>query len=550
MTPEIRMNRLATPFAGMMFALMLPLAGLQAPGSIEGIVVATGSSIPVPRAAVTLETAGGGEVAKLTASIDGKFAVPGIPPGEYLIRASQDGFAHSSHGLRVTVTSGRKSEVSLGIVPDGAISGRVVDWDGLPVPGILVQALTFIQGPRSWRTLTVRNTTQTNDLGEYRLYWLPPGSYFVSTSTAVDNDSPRAYLPDTRWGQRLAGLQLVPTYFPNAVNALAATRIDVKAGETFTGAVIRLVDQRALSISGVVSIASARGSTSVDLTPRNPDSGLQSLTTSADDSGAFMFANVVPGSYVVTAEATNTEGKEVFGSMPIDVGTRNIENLSVVLTTGFDLKIRVTIEGRSRRLEDPQMEVDLQPLIWETPSPTVERSGDDELTMHHFMPGDYSFGDYSFRTSWNATGPLADGGLYLKSARFGGSDILSGGLHIDGPTSIPLDIVVAEGAGTLSGSVLNDRKQPVSNAIVVLIPDPPLRGRSDLYQNTITDASGKFKMSGITPGQYKAFSWEVTTEKEWQYADFMELYEDRGQSIRIEGERRDPIALQLIPPRY
>ncbi len=55
--------------------------------------------------------------------------------------------------------------------------------------------------------------------------------------------------------------------------------------------------------------------------------------------------------------------------------------------------------------------------------------------------------------------------------------------------------------------------------------------------------------SKITPGQYKAFSWEGANQGEWQYSDFMDLYEDRGQPIRIDGGRRDPISVQLIPPR-
>src|SRR5215471_17965002 len=145
MAPEITMNRWVTPFAGMLLGLMLPLAGLQAPGSIEGVVVAAGSSIPVPRATVILENGRGREVTKLTATVDGRFAIPDIPAGEYRIMVSQDGFVPNIRGSQVTVISGKKTNLSLEMVPDGAISGRVVDWDGVPVTGIPVQALTFKQ---------------------------------------------------------------------------------------------------------------------------------------------------------------------------------------------------------------------------------------------------------------------------------------------------------------------------------------------------------------------------------------------------------------------
>ncbi|HET9131320.1 MAG TPA: carboxypeptidase-like regulatory domain-containing protein, partial [Terriglobia bacterium] len=333
----------------------------------------------------------------------GRFFFPDLPPGEYRIVASQDGFVYSTRGSQVTVVSGRKTDFSVGILPDGAVSGRVVDWDGIPVVGIQVQALTFKQDARGRRTLTVVKSTQTNDLGEYRLYWLPPGPYLVSADTTVSGDATMANVIGLLQGQRLMNLQLIPTYFPNAVDATGATRIDVKPGETFTGAGIRLIDLRKRSISGAVSIASIRGSTVVDLTPRNLASGLRPQTTSANSNGIFRFANIIPGSYVLTAEATNADGLETFGSMSIDIGNRDIENLSIAMNTGFDLRIRLTIEGRPRRTDDPQLVVNLRPLISETPFPTVEPSGNDELLMRHVMVGDYSVGVLSLRTSLNVS---------------------------------------------------------------------------------------------------------------------------------------------------
>jgi hypothetical protein len=108
---------------------------------------------------------------------------------------------------------------------------------------------------------------------------------------------------------------------------------------------------------------------------------------------------------------------------------------------------------------------------------------------------------------------------------------------------------MADGSETLSGTVLDEQKQPVFGVTVVLVPAPQLRGRSDLYKTGMTDATGKFEISGIPPGQYKAFSWEITRQGEWQYSDFLDLYEDRGQPIRIDGGKTDPITVQLIPPR-
>jgi protocatechuate 3,4-dioxygenase beta subunit len=548
------MIRSSIQFAGLALALMLPSAGMQAQGSgsIDGIVVAAGSSTPVPRAKVLLTTMAGRQVATLTATIDGRFLIPDIAPGEYRIVATHDGFVLNTRGSQTTVVSGRRTDVTLRVIPDGAITGRIVDWDGIPVVGIQVQALLFVQDGQGLRRLNVLKTAQTNDLGEYRIYWLPPGQYYVRADPATSDYSAllrNAVTSQTGRSSTPASQQLVPTYFPNGMDVSGARRIDLRAGETSTGVDIRLNNVRARRISGVLSILGSR-LTSVRLTPGNSAEGLSDLrTTTPDRSGAFQFDAVVPGAYLLTASALDSDGKAMFGRTPIDVGNADVENVAISLSEGFDLRIRMTIEGRSRRSDEPQLVVNLRPVFTATPFPTVERNGDDVITMHHLMLGDYSVAVLSLRNQLNQNGSLVNGTLYLKSAQYGGADVLTTGLHIEGPPSGLLDITMADGAGSLSGAVLDDQKKPASGVTVVLVPEPRLRGRSDLYKTAMTDAAGKFDISGITPGRYRVFSWEDAEQGSWRYSEFLDSYEDRGQPVRIDGGKSDPITVQLIPPR-
>jgi hypothetical protein len=531
---------------------MLHSAGVrtQSSGSIEGIVVAAGSTTPVPRATVTLKTASGRSVSEATATLDGRFVMSDIAPGEYRIFAGHEGFDSNARGSHVTVDAGRKTEISVGIFPLGAISGRVVDWDGLPMVGIQVQALIFSRDDRGRRTLFPTRSVQTDDHGEYRIYWLLPGTYFV-------REDPAAY--GMRTSEKLPALaspsskaipqQFVSTYFPNSVDAAGARLVEVRSGETVSGTDIRQVELRKHRVSGFVSIPDSSTLPDVRLTSQNPVSGISDYTTSANRMGFFEFDNVVPGSYLLTADTINQARVASFGRVPVDVGNMDVENVAVSLAPGFDLRIRLSIEGRSRRSDDPQLVVNLRPAIPTTPFPTIEPNGEEEYTIHRFMPGDYSVAVLSLTNARSPNGSPVNRGLYLKSALFGGSDVLSGGLHIDGPTAGILDITMADGSETLSGTVLDEQKQPVFGVTVVLVPAPQLRGRSDLYKTGMTDATGKFEISGIPPGQYKAFSWEITRQGEWQYSDFLDLYEDRGQPIRIDGGKTDPITVQLIPPR-
>ena len=60
-----------------------------------------------------------------------------------------------------------------------AIAGRVYDRYGDPVGNANVQALKYVWQDGK-RLLTAVQTVRTNDLGEYRLFWMQPGQYVVS----------------------------------------------------------------------------------------------------------------------------------------------------------------------------------------------------------------------------------------------------------------------------------------------------------------------------------------------------------------------------------
>src|SRR4026209_3014801 len=71
------------------------------------------------------------------------------------------------------------SAVSFQLVQGGTIIGRILDENFEPVTGIQAQSLMYTY-QNGTRTLVSERQVQTNDLGEYRLYWLTPGDHFVS----------------------------------------------------------------------------------------------------------------------------------------------------------------------------------------------------------------------------------------------------------------------------------------------------------------------------------------------------------------------------------
>jgi hypothetical protein len=153
-----------------------------------------------------------------------------------------------------------------------------------------------------------------------------------------------------------------------------------------------------------------------------------------------------------------------------------------------------------------------------------------------------SLGD--FRVNVNGIPTYA----YVKSIRLGGEDVLRNGIHITRSVDNPLQIVLGIDGGTISGSVVDEKLAPFSNATVALVPElADLRRRPDLYRNTVTDAAGDFELTTIPPGSYKLFAWDWAETGAWQNANFITAYESLGKPILIsDPARQDRIQVSLI----
>jgi hypothetical protein len=136
--------------------------------------------------------------------------------------------------------------------------------------------------------------------------------------------------------------------------------------------------------------------------------------------------------------------------------------------------------------------------------------------------------------------PVALRNAYIKTMRFGGVELPDGVLNFDTPK--PLEIVIGIDGGSVAGTVL---KTP--NASVVLVPNEPLRARLDLYKTALADASGRFRIAGVAPGDYKVFAWSFAEAGAAFDPDFLKRFEDRGSPVHVNAGMASTLDLQGIP---
>src|SRR5262249_18066452 len=263
----------------------------------------------------------------------------------------------SRPGLPITLSPGQRlTNIVLQLMPAGTITGRVFDRDGEPLANVNVEALKYSY-QEGQRVLNVVQAARTNDLGEYRLFWLQPGQYFVSAT----------YSGGTAEELALAGRgiatpaetvgpeeEYIPIYSPGTIDVQSATPINLPAGAVFSGLDLTVAAVRTVRIRGrVINGATGQPARNANLwlQPRgHGDVGVRLLQRLRDgevnDEGAFEMRKVTPGSYELTG-IINDGNNRLSGFVSLEVGNSDLQNVLLVISPGFSVVGRVSFEDRS-----------------------------------------------------------------------------------------------------------------------------------------------------------------------------------------------------------
>jgi hypothetical protein len=520
---------------------------------------------------------------------DGVFAFRNLAPGRYQIRAQRDGYFGTPPpgavgtgvptivNTTATVVAGQPTPpVTITMLRGGIVSGRVRDPNGQPMSTSQVGAyqITYQNGRKVLQQI---NSKQSDDRGEYRLFWLPPGDYLIGTvPRRLGTQAPTAQDSYAR------------TFFPNIVDARQAQVVKIVEGAEISGIDIGVRADAIGKISGkvVTSLVGPNGQPAIASifyllsadTNGLADTGLTNFQNTSPNrqSGQFELRGILPGQYELMSNVNDGNGRQVWGRTRVNVNGE-LNDVALSIQPGVEVKVRTTVDGA---LPAYTMQTAPQGLRGATvsvingvvttgtqptppspvPTPTYRvqlRSAEGigitapfENATNQDPVFDPATGTTVFRSvvpgrySINVQ-PLPPNG-YVAEVRAAGS-ATDAGIDISGQTD-EIQVLLKTDGKRIEGVVRDALQQPAVAARVVLVPTSPSRRQNPLhYKIANTSATGTFTINGIAPGEYKLFAWENVPNTAWMNAEFLEPYEARGQAVSLGSNPTVNVELKLIP---
>jgi hypothetical protein len=322
-----------------------------------------------------------------------------------------------------------------------------------------------------------------------------------------------------------------PVYHPGVTDASSAATITVGAGEErlgvdFVTALVPTTQVRGVAVrpdgqpaaGARLTISRARGATSP----------LDTISTSvtADPKGAFAFAAVSTGEFVINARAssqsvpppvapgaprpTPAPTLDLWGATEITTGGRDLSGITVTLQPGMTVSGRLSFEAT--RATQPPAPTSVRIMLVPGSVVDVGLTGSGSVAGVSLSMGSASAdGTFSFQGlspgRYMVTAAGVFGGTWMqKAVMAGGRNVFESGLEIRaGEDLSDVIIVLTDQIGEVSGRLLDANERPVPEYHIFVFPTdkkswiqlsprmrPPVRPASD----------GRFRVQALLPGEY------------------------------------------------
>jgi protocatechuate 3,4-dioxygenase beta subunit len=538
-----------------LITVSLPGYGQGGTASIEGMVVNAANGRVVPRATVILRSSEH-LISKSTMADDtGHFQFTGLEAGFYRLNAQQQSFFTDPHRRTfhpvIALSDGQfVKDLVLRLLPTAVVTGQILDEHNDPMEHVQVKLLSR-EYHKGRLTLMLAGLGITDDRGEYRIYEVRPGHYYLlaeldpklrkkgveviaapgvmglidRSGRQGEGDGPEPESPIT----------YPPLFYPATTDFPQATALAIGPGDearaSFVFVSMPSVSIRGVVINGVTGERVKNAEVSAYWTDVFGANG-GSFAGVSRDNGTFEIPGIPPGAYTLRTSFTDESGAFT-GEQTAEVGPHGVDNVLLAGLPDFNIQGHVIFEGENSKVPK-HVSVDFSPARI-AGSYRVRAEGASLEFQGTLRPSE----QYTI----NAVNLPDDD--YLKDLRSDGHSIERNHLAGTGPRQ-QIEIVISPAGGHIEGVVWDQKDQPVS-ASVLLVPDTAHRTYFDLFRKTHSNREGKFTLRGVPPGTYTLLALDgVDPDELINDPDLLKSYLDRGESLMVsEGGHYAPL-LHLV----
>lgn len=547
-------------------------------GRITGRVVATDSGAPVRRAQVRLTAPEIGVKVALT-DAEGRFEFRELPAGRFTLNATKSGFVNVQYGQTRPFESGRPIELAdkqvlakadIAMPRGGVISGRIVDEFGDPLPDAFVSAMRMTWSNGRRRLQPSGRTGQTNDLGQFRLYGLPPGEYYVSATLRNTDvmmfDAGLMGGPSSGASGSTPSSGYAPTYYPGTTSPAGAQRVTVAIGQEMQNADFALAPVRLARITGTVMTSDGKPleGAMVSATPAGRAGentmafiGAGGGRTSKD--GHFTLASVAPGDYtlgvrsvrIVTSGGgdnmtfmatigTPDGGDAETAALPVTVAGEDLSNVVIITSKGGTATGRLVFEGPPPAGASG---VRITTMAADADAPAMGGAG---ATAKE--DGSFQLRGLSGRRIVRAGNLPA--GWTLKAVRLNGDDITDTGADFKGGQDVGgLEVVVSSKQTEVTGGVTAANGTAIKDYTVVAFSDDPQFWSLPFTRwvaGARADQDGRFRLRNLPAGSYQIVAVDYIEAGAWGDPELLDRLKTRAKRLTLAEGGSETVDLKLV----
>ena len=484
----------------------------------------------------------------------GVFRLTDLPAGRYTLSVSKAGFVQLAYGQRRPLQAGTPlqladdqeiKDIEFRLPRGSVIAGHVYDETGDPMAGIPVRVLRY-QYQQGERRLMPAGNAQTNDLGEYRVWGLMPGEYYVDAQSRINlafappgggrggrGGGPSGAIAGavgTLAGNNVAApvapndesqIAYAPTYFPGVTSVAEALPITLGLSQQSLDNDFGLQLVAVARVSGHVANPDGSATTSgnVNLTAEPIAGGRgnqpgNNYGSRLSGDGSFSISNVPPGRYILRARGTNSEWPQ-FGTLPITVAGLDIPDVTVMVQQGAT--ILGTVSFPQSQTTPPDLgqvrisSVSVDPGLTNSQA-RVEKDNSFKIVA-------VAAGAHLIR----ASGQLR--GWSLKSVLLDGRDITDTPIEIrSGQEITRVTMTFTDAVSEINGTLTSGQGVPVTDYTVLAFPtDSSLWNAQSRHIATARpDQNGKFRIRNLPAGSYYMATVDPSQQGEWFEPAYLE----------------------------